>query len=254
MKRWTVIFTIILIATNFEALGAETESVGFWNENFTLTVGMKLWQVNWKSTQKNGDPIEASGQMFGPAASLAFKEKFFTGMTYYRGDNLEYKTEYTDVENEKSDADFWVGYRFTQSMALFAGYKLGTFEQKTELPYQGFSIDYTYTWRIKGPVAGLMGHYPIENSGWVLSAILSLAYLEEERKLKKELFNGNYDLEISTIDKWGPAFSVGLSYNFHRLSGLSLSAGYKLQYHQNTEDSSNDETFSGVSLGVNYLF
>jgi hypothetical protein len=238
----------------------------YWGENFSLTAGLKVWQVTNSLKTYGGDEIDTTSIMFGPAVNLTIFEKFYTGLSYYWGSGFDYTiistNEYTgeDITTKykgtKIDLDLWAGYSFHPRGSVFLGYKTINYEQDGDT--NGGSIVAKQDIIYSGPVVGITGNYPIMNTGFILFGTFGYAFLDVEIKIKIEGYDEYGQLQSesrdSTEEYRGPAIELGASYIFKNLPQLSLSGGYKYQYYENVDDGDINMSFYGLTFGVNYRF
>jgi hypothetical protein len=242
-----------------------TAETSYWNENFSVTAGLKIWRATNSFKTVGGDDIETTSNMYGPSVNLTMFDKFYTGLSFYSGSGFDYTVEETNEDTgqdlkynykgKKEDLDIWMGYRFHPRASVFLGYKSTKFRQTIDVEsYEISDAESTYS----GPVVGLAGNYPIMESGFILFGTVGYAFLDYEVKGEKLVINEYDNLEIQSYKNEGklrgPAIECGVSYIFRKIPQLSLSGGYKHQSYEDPDDSDNYEKFDGLTFGANYRF
>jgi hypothetical protein len=99
--------------------------------DFSLTASFKIWRATSKYTASSIDFDESTANMYGPAVNLTYREKFYGGISYYKGDGFEVTDENGEIAGvpgvsldiTKTDLDLWAGYRFHSRGSAFLGYK-----------------------------------------------------------------------------------------------------------------------------------
>lgn len=252
-----------------------TENTGLFGEDLSVTVGLKIWSANIEFA----DGYEASSAMYGPSINVTFKEKFYAGLNYYKGDGFDYdidgnyvyvsdgedvyEFEVEDFNGEvaKTDFDLWAGYNFHHRGSVFLGYKHSKFDKNVSadlVNYTGTKYSEDYESIFKGPVIGLSGNYPIGSSSFVLFGTWGYGFFEFETDYTLKL----YDSETTYAKKSGDdssdfrGFSLefGVSYFFPKFPQAGLTGGYKYQSYVNTDDEDIELKFSGFTFGANYRF
>jgi hypothetical protein len=217
---------------------SETSLLG---ENYSLTASFKIWRTYLKWDSESTDIGDSTSYMFGPAFNLTYREKFYCGISYYRGSGFDLTfndNNDVDVEATKTDFDLWVGYSFNPRGSAFIGYK----NTKLEIDFSGPSGTADVDGTFKGPVLGVTGNYPINESNFILFGTFGYAFLNAE--IETSISDQTEDEDYN-----GPAIEFGVSYILPNLPKLSLTGGYK---YQDYEADKEEITFSGFTFGANY--
>ncbi|MBI5193963.1 MAG: hypothetical protein HZA08_11050 [Nitrospirae bacterium] len=242
MKKLILIITIAMVFAFSNMAMAEQPHV---------SVGLKTWAATWDTKLDTGsgnkDFSSDYGLMLGPSVNVQY-DKYFAGASYLFGTfsfpAVSVAATDINLDADRTDMDISAGYYFHPNVAAFLGYKLMDLKYKMKLDpcVLGVCGDTSKETR-NGPVLGVTGHYPIEGSRWVLFGNLSYVFLNSEFKDS----SGNKDTSKVT----GPAVEFGGAYTLENMP-LSLLVGLKYQnYEYDTAGAAND-TFSGLTFGVNY--
>ena len=240
MKKILIILVgVLLLGLSTHGLAQETEETAT-----SVTLGLKMWYAGWDYTPMGGQSTDyGSGLMYGPALNIR-RGNLFLGLTYLTGGGFGYEESYSwyddKYEADRTDMDLSIGYNVHPNIGLFLGYKTITIEWEETYSYPSSPTDY-YTGEVelKGPAFGVTGHSRIGESMWLLFGTLSYVSLESD-------FDG-----VPGEDFIGPAIEFGVAYV---PMPVSVTLGFKYQsYKEDVEDAGQD-TFSGLTLGVNYTF
>jgi hypothetical protein len=247
-----------------------TAETSYWNDNFSVTTGFKIWRATNSFKTVDGDDVETTSNMYGPSVNLTMFDKWYTGLSFYWGNGFDYIVEKTyentgqdyevDVDGEKTDLDIWVGYRFHPRASVFLGYKSSRFKQDGKTELNDITSEFSAEINYYGPVVGVNGNYPIKDSGFILFGTFGYAFLDGESKVELKASNTitgeSEKASGDETDKYrGPAIEFGVSYVFKNIPQLSLSGGYKYQSYENVDNSDVDPwTFAGLTFGANYRF
>lgn len=233
MKKILIILVgVMLLGFSNYGVAQETEETAP-----SVTVGLKMWLAAWEYTPRYGQSTDyGSGLMYGPALNIR-SGKLFAGLTYLTGGGFGYEETNYKLEVDRTDMDLSIGYNVHPNIGLFLGYKTTTME----LEETTSSGSYTWENEFKGPAFGLTAHSRIGESRWLLFGTLSYVSLAST-------FDG-----VPGEDFIGPSFEFGVAYTAETMP-VSVMLGYKYQsYKEDVEDAGQD-TFSGLTLGVNYTF
>lgn len=215
-------------------------------DGFNLSFGLSLWMIDeyfqeWGVIykQKNNGPV------YGPSIFMDFRGKYFFEVKYYIG---RFDCSF-DGENEKSDLNIRLGYRFNPYISVFSGYK--DIQNKMGLGadywYYGF-----YEVSFSGPVLGIGAKYSPQDSGFNFYGILEYAYLDGIIVIKDE-FPDEVWTERYGIN--GISLELGASHVLSSFPSISLSCGLKLQFFTSAvSDEDLDSRNKGIIFGINYHF
>lgn len=218
-------------------------AISFAEETY-VTVGLKTWTATWEEKFTGGSIKSDYGFTYGPNINVKHGN-FFGGLSYLTGGGFTFPEEtFSDIlgdydvnyEADRTTMDLWFGYFFHPNIAGFAGYKSDELDFTFTSDTLGLTTDSKI--KINGPVFGVYGLYPIKETRFVLFGNLSYMMLDSE-------IDGE-----STGDATGPSVEFGGAYSIQNMP-LSISGGYK---YQNFKTDDGEDTFSGITLGVNYTF
>lgn len=238
MKRMLIgIIALVMVVTAGGAALAEETSV---------TLGIKGWLNSWERSDAFGNSVDADSAilMLGPSLNVKFGNGVFLGATYLAS-MADY--EFTDGvaldKVSRKDLDFILGYMFTPRVGMFVGYKSIKASLSFENTATGFTVDDYADFDLTGPGIGLLGNIPLND---VLALYGNISYMKLEYSEDYGIYGGTY-----SEDEPGFSFEFGLAAAFNPT--VSANVGYKLQKFTGA-DSDITETFSGLSLGLNFTF
>jgi opacity protein-like surface antigen len=235
MKR--IIIGIIVVAMVLVASGAA------FADDTAFSVGIKGWLNSWTRTFSSGSSVDSDAQilMLGPSVNVKFSNGAFLGGSYLIS-SADYEfTSGSDVDKiSRKDLDLIAGYMFTPRIGLFIGYKSIEASVSYENKVTGVTVSDYATFDMTGPGIGVLGNIPLNDMLALYGNIgyMSLKYSED--------FGISY-----TEDEPGYSFEIGLAAAFN--PNLSGNIGYKLQKFTGS-DSDITDSFSGLTLGLNYTF
>jgi len=239
MKKLIMVLVGVFMLANATTSFAETK----------VTVSLKAWSNDWeeKASYAGGTSETfdiGSAVMVGPALNVRFDNNMFAGVTYLATQSdYEYTVAPDTLSIDRKDLDLTVGYMFTPRFGMFVGYKnIDASAKYTSPPPVADAFDLT----LKGPGIGILGNIPLTNSV-ALYGNLALMSIKE----KFEWAGGG----TSSSDMVGASTEVGVAVAFSE--AFSGNLGIKFQSFAGEEDEYGDqytETFSGLTLGLNYTF
>lgn len=242
MKKLILVITLAMVFAFSNMAMAEQPQI---------TVGLKTWFATWETKSLiAGDSIESDyGVMYGPAINVKY-DKLFAGINYMIGSfSFPEQTDfYVDTDDDgffddisdlaldadRTDIDLFAGYYFHPNIAGILGYKSMDFDLKAD--YIDAGTTETASVKFSGPALGIMGHYLIEGTRWALFG--NLSYLILDGEVEGESIDG----PSGTAIEFGGAYAV-------ETMPLSVSVGLKIQNYSSDDV---DDTFSGLTFGVNY--
>jgi hypothetical protein len=164
---WGIVLAVgivtVFVPWGYAQVGGPTgdmdkEQVTLFGENLSLQVGYKVWVAKWQTWNSlAGGPdqmISKFSPLQGPQATLTFFKRFFISGQYLAS-NFEFHGNGVVGDNQvlRSDLTVTAGARVWKGLGIFAGhYRM----------LQHFSP--TSSFRLKGPVVGIFGTAPIEDT------------------------------------------------------------------------------------------
>jgi hypothetical protein len=245
MKKLLVVLVGIFIFAVATTAFAETK----------VTVSLKAWSNDWEEEASYADGTSetfdiGSAIMVGPALNVRFDNNMFAGVTYL-ATTSDYEFQNSNIPPDtigidRKDLDLTVGYMFTPRFGMFIGYKsIDASATFTAPPPVADAFDLT----LKGPGIGILGNIPLTNSV-ALYGNLALMSIKEKFEFSAAAGGGS-----SSSDMVGASTEVGVAVAFSE--AFSGNLGIKFQSFAGEEDEFGDqytETFSGLTLGLNYTF
>jgi len=222
------VVAVLLLLTMSGAVRAEEGA-----EVTEVTVGVKTWFNNWKREAASvGSETSNYTLLIGPAIEAEFPNHIFVEGSYMMSAS-DYK--FSDGDNivrkfDRADLDLAVGYMFTHTIGVFAGYRDSRFEEK----------DVDVKESVYGPLIGIRASAPLDEA---LSVYGKLSYLLTTFKSSEE--------GMGSEKAPGWVAEAGVKYAFTKEFAGSL--GYKFEQTE-TKESEIKDTFSGVTLDVMYTF
>jgi hypothetical protein len=237
-KLMVVLVGILMLANAATAL-ADTK----------VTVGVKAWANKWdykneftngtSKTWDNGDSL-----MVGPSLNLRFGDHFFVGATYlkstkdYESGDWAFTGAKDKMAFKRTDLDLTMGVMFSRYFGLFAGYKTVD-APATYTSVAGVTTD-NGKWTLKGPGFGVVASIPLGSSAALYGNLAFMSLTNEWNTTKVDETGAS--VELGGAVAFTPSFSGTLGYKVQSFSG---------DYSSGT---THTDTFSGVTLGLNYTF
>jgi opacity protein-like surface antigen len=242
MKKLLVVLVGIFLFAVATTAFAETK----------VTVSLKAWSNDWEEEASYADGTSetfdiGSAIMVGPALNVRFDNNMFAGVTYL-ATTSDYEFQNSNIPPDtigidRKDLDLTVGYMFTPRFGMFIGYKnIDASARFTAPPPEVDAFDLT----LKGPGIGILGNIPLTNS---VALYGNLAFMSIKEKFE---FPGGGS---SSSDMTGASAEIGVAVAFSE--AFSGNLGFKYQSFAGDKDEFGEEvteTFSGVTLGLNYTF
>lgn len=253
MKK-TVLLVFIILLLPLTSVFAEEEKTH-------ITIGIKTWVNEWDNRFEvypyNAGNWEwtpkADTVAVGPVINIQSGKYFMGGSFLITTDDYNWDYTYRESETQQRntrgtysrwDADLSLGYYFHQRVGGFIGYKYasweGTFRDRY-LDNRGnviSTIDFTRTYKLYGPLAGITANYPIGRTGLTPFTTLGYYFLSSTRSDYLDRYN-----------IYGPSVELGIAYAFRK---ITITAGYK--YQNFYYDGGGEERIQGTFFGANYTF
>jgi len=212
-------------------------------EPLRISVGVKPWLAEWKTSSPDGTFRSRVGALYGPVVILRYGG-FFAGATYLRGAFPVPLSSATvgstqDADTTRIDTDFTAGYYLSPYFGLIGGYKYIDFT--ISFPPGSPALDQTQ--KIEGPFGGILTSYPLRRSGF--AAYGTFTYSALTRRSKVGTIQGEGEFQ-------GPSAEVGLAYRAPK-SALTFAEGYKFQRF-NDRAAKTSDTFHGLLINMAYSF
>ncbi len=244
MRLRPVIMTVCLVL-----MGATVQA-----EPLRLSVSVKPWLAEWKTSSSDGTFQSRLGAMVGPAGILRYG-RFFAGATYLRGSfpvplSSATNASSVDADTTRIDTDFTAGYYLTPYLGLIGGYKYVDFTLTVPTRPGLSGAVYSgsvYHMRITGPFGGVLGSYPLGRTGFALYGTFTYSVLTRTSRFQQ----GATTVE-GTAPSRGPSAEIGLAYRVPR-KPITFTEGYKFQRFEDTNAQASD-TFQGLLLSATYTF
>ena len=243
-KIITVLLGVSLLFCSSAAFAVDTK----------VTLGLKAWSNSWKETVDNvfGNSKTfdmGSALMVGPSLNVKFG-KVFLGATYLTStsdyESNDWFVSGDTMKFERKDLDVTLGVMFVPYFGMYLGYKTVDAPAKYTDPSSGIFDESLSTWKLKGPGIGILGNVPLGRSA-ALYGSLGVLWLNQEFATTGGTTESSYDLV-------GVAGEIGVAFAFTQ--SLSGNIGFKAQSFSGEDDFGNtsDDTFTGLTLGLNYTF
>jgi hypothetical protein len=208
-----------------------------------LSVGVKPWLAEWKTSSSSGSFQSRLGAMYGPALILRYGS-FFAGATYLRGAFPVPLSSSTvgstqDADTMRIDTDLTVGYYLNPYFGLVGGYKYIDFT----ISFPPGSPAQEQTQRMEGPFGGILASYPLGRTGFATYGAFTYSGLTRRSKVGTIESQGDFQ---------GPSVEVGLAYRVPK-SALTFAEGYKFQRFVDRAAQTSD-TFQGLLFNMAYTF
>jgi opacity protein-like surface antigen len=242
MKKLLVVLVGIFLFAVATTAFAETK----------VTVSLKAWSNDWEEKVETlGGTTDTtdigSTLMVGPALNVRFDNNMFAGVTYL-ATTSDYEFQNSNIPPDtlsidRKDLDLTVGYMFTPRFGMFIGYKnIDASARFTAPPPEADAFDLT----LKGPGVGILGNIPLSNS---VALYGNLAFMSIKEKFEFSAAAGGGS---SSYDMTGASAEIGVAVAFS--DAFSGNLGFKYQSFTGEEADTVTETFSGLTLGLNYTF
>ena len=245
-KIVTVLLSVTLIFCSTAAFAVDTK----------VTLGLKAWANSWDETIDYIDGTSnsydmGSAFMLGPSLNVKLG-KVFLGATYlksmsdYEAKDWSYPGSGDTMTFERKDLDITLGVMFVPYFGMFVGYKTVDAPATYSDPFYGITNESVGTWKLKGPGIGILGNIPLGRAAAIYG---NLAFLS----LKQE-FALSGGSTVPSYDLTGIAGEVGVAFAF--TESLSANIGFKAQSFSGDNEAGDtvDDTFKGLTLGLNYSF
>ncbi|GFO56736.1 hypothetical protein GMSM_37430 [Geomonas sp. Red276] len=233
------VLLLVFVACAFLALGGTAMA-----DDLSFGLGVKGWYNDFKFAANNSGnnftvKTKDPALMIGPTAKIGYG-KYFAGVTYLTS-ATDYKLENSTEKVSRDDIDVLVGYMLIPQFGIVGGYKAIFLEGK----YPGG----TEKFKKQGGVLGVTGNVPLP-LGLAVYGNLGGLYLTQEYT------DTNFQTDLLDRDYYGFSVEAGLGYRI--IAGLSANLGYKYQglymIKKHSTDTSFDETYQGLTFGVDYRF
>jgi opacity protein-like surface antigen len=220
-----------------------------------VSLGIRAWSNSWEEkVDFSGGGSQTfkmgSALMVGPSLNVRFSNNLFVSATYLvttkdyessgwfnAGDSMSIK---------RKDMDLAVGYMIIPQFGVFAGYKTLNADLSYTFTPGGFNNFDAGSWTLKGPGFGILGNIPISDM-IAIYGNLGILFMKEEIQVTGGGTEKN--------DMTGATLEIGVAFAF--TSSLSANVGFKSQAFTGEDAVTKDkvtETFSGLTLGLNYTF
>lgn len=265
MKKYLAGFLVLLLSFY--------SSVCFSEENqqskFQVSLGIKSFLNKWESSSSQESK---NGIIAGPTLKIGYNN-FFCGISYlsslssydtkYRFEESTFDSD-VEISLDRNDIDIIVGYMLHSRIGVFGGYKYIKYDmagvtKNTEYYYNKNTNQVYYNiteadndgeYKSKGPAIGVTANYPLPITNLVLVGAITYMKLDHEYDMHYSVKNGKKFTISDSNDGSGYSIEPGIVYliNEH----ISVNAGLKYQIIK--ADNSEDDKFTGISLGCDYRF
>ena len=228
----------VLVTVCIALVGATVQA-----EPLKLSVGVKPWLAEWRTSSPDGTFRSRVGAIYGPVVILRYGG-FFAGATYLRGTFLVPLSSLTvgstqDADTTRIDTDLTAGYYFNRYFGLIGGYKYIDFT----ISFPAGSPAQDQTQKMEGPFGGILTSYPLGRSGFAAYGTFTYSALTRRSRVGTIESQGDFQ---------GPSVEVGLAYRVPK-SALTFAEGYKFQRFVDRTAQTSD-TFQGLLFNMAYTF